>query len=47
MIIIIEEVVIKDKKVQEDIIKKSLSDGKSGGDIFVRKNSRYMLKIIV
>lgn len=56
--LIIEEVIIKDKKVQEiklkideqvqeDIMKKSLSDGKSDGDIFVCKNSRYLLKIII
>lgn len=52
--LVIEEVVIKDKKVQEiklkideqvqeDIMKKSLSDGKSDGDIFVRKISRFTL----
>ena len=56
--LIIEEIVVKDKKVeeiklkideqvQEDIMKKSLSDGKSDGDIFVRKNNRYLLKIII
>ena len=53
--LIIEEVVIKDKKVQEiklkideqvqeDIMKKSLSDGKSDGDIFVLKK-RIKIKL--
>lgn len=56
--LIIEEVVIKykkvqeiklkiDEQVQEDIMKKSLSDKKSDGDIFMRKNSRYLLKVII
>lgn len=56
--LIIEEVVVKDKKVQEiklkideqvqeDTMKQSLSDGKSDRDIFVRKNSNHTIKIII
>ncbi len=56
--LIIEEVVIKDKKVQEiklkideqvqeDIMKKSLSDRKSDGDIFARKYVVKSMKILI
>jgi hypothetical protein len=42
----VEEIVLNgDKQIQEDIIKQSLSDKKSDGDVFVLKSKLSILRV--